>query len=412
MAINKQIQQYKNRVKGAVERDLLLDVNFQNAELFKRNIYQNQINQGLSYNQYQSGIKRKINDAITGMSFDQQRGFIGSSAIKQQIKLQQDAGTAISGTANSFYQSQLEASNQLSKANASQKQLEEQYTEQEALKMYEEDIANVSAQEKSTRQKYNAIFGSIAAAGTLLSLIPVTAPIGLLFDAIGGLGMVGTGIAQVAENPSGGNIAQLGLDIGFAGLSLIPGISAVRAANKTSFIAGSEGIKVTKNFAKNFKDINTSKNLKDAFRAAKKSGLPKNEAEKIMSDIAKGVGKTVEEVSKDINNPNIFMKFQNATYDWFKKGGTYNKSLKNRDVWKNKVVKDNIISPTKALKYGAWRLTKSAGKGLVVGGARTISGNILNSYLGKSKEISTTQALWEQTFDELGIPQYMRPKGL
>lgn len=224
---NPNIDAYRNRVTGAVQRDLLSDVNYQNADLFKRNIAQTQITQGLSYNQYLQGVRRKLNDTTNGLLMQQQQGLVESSALRNQIQVQQDAGTAISGTANSYAQSQAEANRQISQATSTQSQIEEQYRIQEATNLYNEDLSNAQGGANQNRLKYSSIFGGISALGGLLSLIPITAPIGAALDLAGGVGMLATGITQAANNPTGGNFAQLAIDTLFAGMSIAPAIGVL-----------------------------------------------------------------------------------------------------------------------------------------------------------------------------------------
>ena len=495
---------YKNKVQGAVQRDLLQDVNFQNAELFKQNIYKSQVNQGLSYNQYQANIRRKLNNSVNGIIYNQQLGLTGSSGLRQQVQVQQDAGLAISGTANSYAQTQQEATDQLNQADYTQSQLRQQYTEQEANQLYQSDMNDAAARDSASRRKYSAIFGGIGALGAILSFIPFTAPLGAALDIAAGVGMATTSAVQLGYHPNAANGIQFGLDTLFAGFSMVPGISALRS---TESLVGREvsgalrigadtGISrgtniVEKQFETRFAEpveealfngttrattnsrgLSTDLvepfpndfNLPNSVRTNRlttgrqfpaldtalrnspvKAGqgipsevqdawinsirqtntvddvidvssriIPNKELEQTVSEVAKETGQSVNEI-KNSTDPGVVLKMKNKLFDSFKFKSTYDRSLaaKQRLTTRvgDKIGSRKVIS---AFRSGLGTATRGVARGAFIGGGRYVSSSILNNYLGQNgtSEVSITKLQWRKTFDDLGIPQSMRPAGL
>lgn len=458
---NNEFLQYKNRVQGAVERDLLQDVNFQNAELFKNNIYNQQVNQGLSYNEYVNNLRRQVNDNANQILMEQQNGLTTGSALRQEIQTQQQAGSAFAGTANSFSQSQRAATNQLVQANRQQDQLRESYTLQEAQQMYEQDLAEGRATDSSRRRTTSAIFGAFGALGAVLSFIPPLAPLGLGLDVISAAGMIGTSAYEVSQNPSSGNLTQLGIDTLFAGLTLVPGISALRNASKMkaagniskaaetteiagllgrptapaaqrlaapanaearSFIAGSEGVQAL-NYPTAIKDINSASNLNTAMKVTQQAGLTQKETKTIVKEVAEETGKTVADIEKG-TDIGALTKYKNKAHEYLKRKSTYDRMQaaqtrrinRAESLWAKTpdTLGGNLITSGRLLSRSVTgSLIRGAGRGVAIGGTRYFSSNILNKYLpGNSNEETTTQIAWRKTFDELGIPQYLRPKGM
>lgn len=428
MAKNNELENYRNRVKGYVQRDILSDINYQNADLFKRNIYNEQIKQGLSYNQWQNNIRRQINDTANGILLQQQGGLTGSGALRQRIGIQQQAGIAVAGTANSFAQSQQQANQQITQANLTQRQIEEGYTQQEANRLYQEDIEESVSADKSRKRTASAVFGGLSALGSILSFIPFTAPLGLALDVIGGAGMVATSATETALNPTAGNFTQLGIDTLFAGLSIIPGINAVKNTKnlktisniplglptpKTNFVAGKEGLERLNISSSIVSDLNNANTGNKLTNIAEKIGMTTKETQSIFSDVGKTFGKTAEEIAKS-KDPNIILKTKNYIWDKIKMKSTFEKSTNFANRASAKA--GDLIDSRRIISYaksGLWSATKGVAKGALVGGARNISSNILNSYMpGESKELTATQITWRKIFDDLGIPQNLRPAGL
>lgn len=335
MAINNNdFQKYKNKVQGAVQQDIYSDINFQKTELFKQNIRSQQLQQGLSYNSYQNDIRRQLNNAANGILQQSQNGLIGSSALREMLANSQQAGQAISQTANSYAQSQMQANLQLSNANNEEQQLQQQYTLQEANKAYQADLqAGVDSEGRSARIS-SAVFGGLGALGAILSFIPLTAPFGLALDVISGAGMIGTDIVQESLNPTAGNATQLGIDTLFAGLSIIPGISAVKGLSKASKLehglepgleATTAAMKLTglerntirtgSNLSKLGAELGTEVNPKLFYGAeqAKVSGLlPYNPAPPGSINVTKSsiINRNYSEFNQQLNNANSIEKVE------------------------------------------------------------------------------------------------------
>lgn len=403
-------QKYKNRVQNVAQQDLYADINFQNAELFKKNINSQQIQQGLSYNTSQQTLKRQLNNNINRILYEQQGGLIGTSALKQMIQDQQQAGLAIAQTSNSYAQAQQQANMQLNQANLTEQQIQDQYTQQEANRAYQEDLQqNLDAEGKSNRIS-SAVFGSLGAIGAILSFIPPLAPLGLALDVVAGTGMIGTDIYNDIKNPSSGNITQTVLDTGLAGLSLIPGISALRGLTKVKNVKplllgytepGNIANPFINNITKNETTIALHNNMQGIPQlenevALNTSKINKNTTSKIeqLKNISpKSIGKSL---SKSIIGKSSFERSQLAQERF-------------RNSTNNLIGARRILSATKSV---TGTISRGVGRGVFLGGTHYITNNILNKYLSNDTTLDSTQLKWRQIFDELNIPNNLRPQGL
>lgn len=406
MAISKSdLDKYKSRVQNSAQQDLYSDINFQNAELFKQNIRSQQIQQGLSFNSFNQNLKRQINNQANRILYEQQGGLTGSSALRQMIETQQQAGTALAQTSNSYAQSQQQANQELNQANLTEQQLQEQYTTQEATKAYQEDLQQGEDSQSRSNRISSAIFGGLGALGAVLSFIPFTAPIGLALDVISGVGMVGTDIYNDIQNPSGGNITQTILDTGLAGLSLIPGVSALRSAEKPLLLGYTnfekEGTTFINSLVRNETTFGTQgAELSDVMANAK--SLRK----------AKSL-ETAENIETKIPNKLSIKGVLNSTKKSIIGKSTYDRSLLAGQRFKSAT--SNVIG-ARQLWNGTRSVTgtiaRGLGRGAFLGGTHYITNNILNNYLSNDNVLNTTRDRWQQIFDQLNIPPNLRPRGL
>ena len=441
-----------NNVQGLTQSKLYNDSNYQQADLFKQNVKSQQVQQGLSFNTWQANINRQINNAFSGIFQEQQQGLTGNSALKQMIQTQQQAGTAIAQTTNNYFQSQQEAYRQIDEANLEQETLRKQYSIEAGQELYAQDLQDERATEDRDRKISSGIFGGIQALGGLLSLIPFTAPVGLALDAIGAAGMVGTSAAYLAKNPSTGSGLQFGIDTLFAGLSLIPGLGAASAAAKVGGAEAKFGLRTATtleeslntgitgeqivnstlpslNRAKELNQvvsptvkygnvidrINSAKTIEQVEVAAEQSGLTVDEIAKARGLSLKGSTKTAKDL-KNSDDIGIVTKFKNQVHKNLQKRGSFARSVaaeNRRTVKLNNIVNSrSILSKFNANARWATGGVIRAGirGGVTFGGRYILSG--LTSNIGNNPKINATNARWTEIFNQLNIPQNLRPAGL
>lgn len=445
---NNDLQKYKNRVTGLVQQDLFSDVNFQKAELFKQNVRSQQIQQGLSLNSYNNDIRRQLNNAANGIVQESQNGLIGTSALRQLLSNAQQAGQSIAQTSNSYIQSQNQASQQLAQANLAEENLQQQYTTEETTKAYQQDLqTGVDAEGRKARIS-SGVFGVLGALGAILSFIPFTAPLGLALDVASGAGLVGTDIYNVATNPNGATGTQLALDTAFAGLSLIPGISAIRGLsnearlgeqgleataagiNSTTRLLGYSEVGTAKNpfisqlateegqfgtlqtaipsfegqYVENINRINTASSIDEASAIAQQSGFTTSEINQIKNEL---------NVAEKPETKSLLIRFKNSLHEKARSKGTFQRSQAAQERFQKAT--NNLIGARRILAGGrsiVGTVARGVGRGVLLGGTHYITSNILNSYLGSNNTINATQLKWQQIFDELNIPANLRPPGL
>lgn len=161
------LNKYYNRVVGTVQSDLASSAQYQSALSAQRTISAQRAQQGLSMNTYLNRMNNQIFAGQRDVLQRQATGLTGGGAFNLLNQQAQQAGAALQQTTQNFSNWNQQATAQYTEAENIKSELEKSFTQQEALKLYQEDVAK----EERRRKIINWTVNGLLIAGTIAATI-------------------------------------------------------------------------------------------------------------------------------------------------------------------------------------------------------------------------------------------------